>query len=212
MRLAVLGSGSVARALAEAFRESGHDVSVGSREPDRADLREWAEAHGVATGLHAAVAAEADVVLLVTAWDGVEQAVQLAGPSLAGRVLVDVTNPLVFDGELSLALGHTDSGAEFVQRLAPEAHVVKAFNTVGYELMNRPTWQSAPGTMFIAGDSPDAKATVAELAHELGWGVHDAGGLSASRLLEPVALVWINHFRTSGSRTHAYAFVEATPS
>ena len=153
MRIAILGSGNVAKALASGFRQSGHDVVVASREPGRGDLQEWAASVGVDVGDHATAADGAEVVCLATAWDGVEGAIALAGSGLDGKVLIDVTNPLVFDGELKLGVGHTTSGGEQVQTLAPGASVVKAFNTVGLELMYRPRFVGSTGTMFIAGDS-----------------------------------------------------------
>ncbi|MGD9755461.1 MAG: NADPH-dependent F420 reductase [Acidimicrobiia bacterium] len=211
MDIGVIGSGNVGRTLAAGLAGAGHAVRLGSRRPDGDELARWSAATGVPLGTNAAVAAVAEVVVLATAWGGVAEALALAGAdNLAGKVLIDVTNPLRFaDGRLELAVGHDDSGGEQVQRLAPTARVVKAFNTVGFELMVQPALDGGPPTMFVAGDDPAARAVAATLAAGLGWGVHDCGDLRAARLTEPLALLWIEHARTSGDRAHALRWLGA---
>jgi predicted dinucleotide-binding enzyme len=119
---------------------------------------------------------------------------RLAGPAnLAGKVLIDATNPLDFGGGApKLALGFSTSGGEQVQAWVPHARVVKAFNTVGNGMMVKPGLATAP-TMFIAGDDGAAKETVTGLLREFGWQASDLGGLAAARYLEPFAMVWITH-------------------
>lgn len=202
--LAVLGTGNVGRALAAGWAKEGHQATLAGREPARDDLVAWSGATGVPVASTADAAAAADVVVLATAWDGTENALSLAGDHLAGKVLVDVTNPLVFTDRLQLAIGHDDSGGEQVQRWAPDARVVKAFNTVGFELFVHPELAGGPGTMFIASDDADAKQVAAGLAGDLGWRVHDCGGLVAARLTEPLAMIWIEHALRSGQRDHAF--------
>lgn len=202
--IAVLGTGNVGRTLAAGLATVGHDVRLGGRDPERIDLADWSAESGVPVTDTARAADEADVILLATAWDGTENALRLAGPGVDGTVLIDVTNPLVFDGRLQLAIGHDDSGGEQVQRWAPGARVVKAFNTVGYELMVHPGLAEGPGTMFIAGDDADAKAVAVRLANDLGWGTHDCGGLVAARLTEPLAMIWIEHAIATGERRHVF--------
>lgn len=203
--IAVLGSGNVGRALARGLAVAGHQVTLGTREPGRPELAEWAAgAGGVALADSLAAVGGAEVVLVATAWDGTEEALAAVAPALDGKVLVDVTNPLRFTTRLELAVGFTDSGGEQVQRWAPGARVVKAFNTVGFELMDHPDLPGGPPTLFVAGDDAGAKADVAALAADLGWAVHDCGGLVAARLTEPLALLWIEHAIRSGSRRHAF--------
>lgn len=204
--IAVLGSGNVGRALARGLAAAGHQVTLGTREPDRPELVEWAAAGagGVALADSLAAAAGAEIVVVATAWDGTGAALAAAAPALEGKVLVDVTNPLRFTTRLELALGFDDSGGEQVQRWAPGARVVKAFNTVGFELMDHPDLPGGPPTLFIAGDDAAAKADVTGLAADLGWAVHDCGDLVAARLTEPLAMLWIEHAIRSGSRRHAF--------
>lgn len=205
-KIAVLGSGNVGRALARGLAAAGHQVTVGTREPGRPELVEWASGStgGVALAGSLEAATGAEIVLVATAWDGTESALAAVAPALEGKVLVDVTNPLRFTTRLELALGFTDSGGEQVQRWAPGARVVKAFNTVGFELMDHPDLPDGPPTLFVAGDDAGAKADVAGLAADLGWAVHDCGDLVAARLTEPLALLWIEHAIRSGSRRHAF--------
>ncbi|MCC6435502.1 MAG: NAD(P)-binding domain-containing protein [Acidimicrobiales bacterium] len=208
MRIGILGSGDVGRTLAAGLHATGHEVTVGSRTPAAADLVAWCERTGVTAALPAETAAAAEVVVLATAWNGVPDAIALAGPErLAGKVLIDVTNPLRFTDRLELAVGHDDSGGEQVQRLAPGAMVVKAFNTVGFELMVQPALADGPGTMFIAGDDERARAVTTVLARQLGWAVHDCGGLRAARLTEPLAMLWIEHALRTGVRSHAFRVI-----
>ncbi|MEZ5411580.1 MAG: NAD(P)-binding domain-containing protein [Acidimicrobiales bacterium] len=206
MDITVIGTGNVGRTLAAGLAGAGHTVTLASRTPDRADLTEWGAGAGVGLGPIAASTSGAEAVVLATSWDGVPEAVTAAGAggALDGKVLIDVTNPLRFTDRLELAVGHTDSGGETVQRLAPGARVVKAFNTVGWELMVAPAVAGGPPTMFVAGDDPEARAVAAGLAGALGWGVHDCGDLRAARLLEPMALVWIEHALRTGDRSHAF--------
>lgn len=212
MRLGVIGSGGVGRALAEAFASRGHEVTVGSRSPDDQDLTVWGGTAGVAVADPATTAAQAEIVFVATAWEGTENALSLAGAdNLTGKVLVDVTNPLVFTDRLELAIGHDDSAGEQVQRWAPGALVVKAFNTVGLELFDNPSLSGGPGTMFIAGDSAEAKATVTELIGQLGWEVHDCGDIRAARYTEPMAIIEIEHAMRSGTRRHAFKLLTDSP-
>lgn len=181
----------------------GHEVKIGSRNPD--PLREWAEEQGerASTGSFAEAAAFCEIAVLATLWSGTESAIDLAGPErLGGKIVIDATNPLDFGAGFPprLALGHTDSGGEQVQRWIPDARVVKCFNCVGHAHMVRPSFPDGPPDMFIAGDDPRAKGVVAEVCRAFGWGVIDVGGLEGARLLEPLAILWI----TEAARTKGY--------
>lgn len=207
LKFGLIGSGDVARALGWGLVGLGHPVVMGTREPGNPKAAEWASQAGpLASAGTFADAARADVVILATLWSGTENALRLAGHEhLAGKVLIDATNPLTFgaDGP-SLTVGHTDSGGETVQRWVPGARVVKAFNIVGNAHMVKPDFPGGPPDMLIAGDDAEAKKLVTALCTALGWGTVDAGGIAQSRLLEPLALIWIRHYFTTGNGNHAF--------
>jgi predicted dinucleotide-binding enzyme len=119
----------------------------------------------------------------------VKDAIASAG-DLAGKVVLDCTNPLVPDLS-GLEIGHTTSGGEEVARLAPGARVVKIFNTTGADNMADPNYGGTPATMLYAGDDAGARSIAAALARELGFDPVDFGPLASARLLEPMALTWI---------------------
>src|SRR5205085_9557480 len=125
--------------------------------------------------------------------------------NLAGKTVIDVTNPLDFSkGAPSLAIGFGDSAGERVQRMLPSSKVVKAFNTVGNPHMIHPTFDCGPPTMFICGNSQDSKKQVTEILEKFGWEAVDIGGIEESRLLEPLAMVWIRYFMSTGAGNHAF--------
>jgi len=132
MRIGILGSGEVGRKLGTGLAGLGHQVKLGSREPDQDKLKQWAKDAGpkATTGTFAEAAVFGELAILATLWSGTENALHLAGPeNLKNKVLIDATNPLDFSSvPPTLAVGHTDSAGERVQRWAPGARVVKALN------------------------------------------------------------------------------------
>ncbi|CAA9277121.1 MAG: hypothetical protein AVDCRST_MAG77-3523 [uncultured Chloroflexi bacterium] len=208
MRIGVLGTGMVGQGLGQGLAERGHEVKIGSRTPDSETVREWlaGAGQGASAGTFAEAADFAELAILATAWSGTENALRLAGAErLAGKVVMDATNPLDFStGAPALAVGHTDSAGERVQRWLPQARVVKAFNTVGNALMVDPQVPGGPPDLFICGNDEDAKRQVSELAQSLGWPASlDLGGIESSRYLEPLAMVWILYGARNNHWTHA---------
>lgn len=182
---------------------------MGTRDP--AKVTDWGREHGVAVKGLADAASDGEVAILCTAWGGVENVLRTARDDLAGKVLIDVTNPLRFDGDgpPGLAVSGDDSAGETVQRLVPEAKVVKCWNIVGNAFMIDPDLRGTP-TMWIAGNDAQAKQRVTDLLHEVGWtDVVDLGGIDASRYLEGLAMVWIRTYFATGSGAHALALVRA---
>jgi predicted dinucleotide-binding enzyme len=209
MKIGVLGTGDVGRVLAAGFVKHGHEVTIGSRDPASEKLRDWREKAGnrVNAGTFGEAAAFADLAVLATLWSGTENAIHLAGQeNLAGKVVIDATNPLVFapNAPPSLALGHTDSGGEQVQRWLPKSLVVKAFNTVGNANMVDPHFVGGPPTMFMCGNDPEAKNTVARLCSDFGFETVDTGSIEGSRELEALCILWVKIGVMSGSWTHAF--------
>lgn len=181
MRIAVIGAGNVGATLGKAWSAAGHAVIYGVRKPDGAHPEEKSVGEA---------AAGADVVVLATPWPAVTDAIAACG-DLSGKVLVDCTNPLL-PGLAGLELGTTTSGVEKVAALAPGARVVKAFNTVGFNVMADPVFEGRPVTMLYCGDDAQAKAVVRQLIVDCGFEPVDAGPLKQARLLEPFALLWIS--------------------
>jgi predicted dinucleotide-binding enzyme len=209
MRIGVIGSGAVGQALGSGLVALGHEVKLGTREPAGDKARSWLAQTGERTsaGTFAEAAVHSELAILATMWAGTENALTLAGArNLAGKVVLDATNPLDFSSGVPprLALGHTDSGGEQVQRWLPDARVVKAFNIVGNAHMVKPQFPGGPPDMFICGNDPSAKKSVEEICTALGWPVSDLGGIEASRYLEPFAMVWIVHGFRTGTWNHAF--------
>jgi predicted dinucleotide-binding enzyme len=208
-QVGVLGSGQVGRALAEGFRSRGHEVTIGTRDPfAHDDLQAWAHEHGVRVGTFAD-AADAELVVLAVKGTAVEDAIEQAGRErFAGKLVIDATNPLDFSGGgPALAVGHTDSGGETVQRALPDARVVKAFNTVNASLMVDPGLPGGPHPMLIGGDDEEAKRHVAVLLSDFGWEAFDIGGIEQSRQLESLVLLWVAIGQKRGAWDHAFTLV-----
>jgi predicted dinucleotide-binding enzyme len=209
MKIGILGSGDVGKALSSGFAALGHDVKMGSREPGSEKVASWlAKARPRASaGTFEEAARFADVAVLATLWSGTESAIGLAGhENLAGKVVIDATNPLVFTpgAPPALALGHTDSGGEQVQRWLPRARVVKAFNIVGNAHMVHPQFPGGPPDMFLCGNDDSAKKTVTEILAAFGWPSIDIGGIEGARLLEPMCILWVLYGIRTNSWNHAF--------
>lgn len=210
MKVGILGTGDVGRTLGNAFLATGHQVMMGSREAANEKALAWAQAAGAgsaaSTGTFADAAKFAEVAVLALSWTGTENALKLAGAeNLAGKVIIDAINPLNFGARgPELALGFSDSAGEQVQRWLPDAHVVKAFNSVGYAQMFKPEFPDGPPDMFICGNNDAAKKTVTDILMSFGWSTIDVGGIEGARLLEPLCILWINYAMRAQSYSHAF--------
>ena len=209
MDVGILGSGVVGQALARGFADRGHDVRIGSRSPEK--LADFAAETGVGTGSFEQTADHGQLLVLATAGQGTLEAIDLVGAQrLAGKVVIDATNPLVFaeGAPPGLFVGTDDSLGEQVQRAAPDARVVKCFNIITAGAMVDPQLDDGPPTMFIGGDEAQAKKTVIDVLHAFGWpDVVDLGGIDASRMLEPIALAWVTLGIRRNSWAHAFRLI-----
>jgi len=215
MKIGILGSGDVGRKLANGFIGLGHQVKIGSRDPNQSKLTEWMGKHDkekVSSGTFADTVSFGELVVLATLWTGTADAIQLAeSRNFAKKIVIDVTNPLDFSKGMPprLALGHTDSAGETVQRMLPDSKVVKAFNIVGNPHMIHPDFPGGKPTMFICGNDEGAKKIVGEdILSKFGWETIDIGGIEGSRLLEPIALLWILHYFRTGNGNHAFKLLQ----
>jgi 8-hydroxy-5-deazaflavin:NADPH oxidoreductase len=208
MNIAVLGTGMVGQAIAGRLHELGHDVVVGTRDPEATlartepdgmgnpPFRVWHAAHsGVALATFADAAAGADLVVNATYGAAALAVLGFAGAdNLAGKVLVDVSNPLDFSHGLppTLFVKDTDSLGEQIQRAFPATKVVKALNTLTASLMVDPKSLGESSTVFVSGDDPQARATVRSLLEGFGHDdIIDLGPLETARGTEMLLPVWL---------------------
>ena len=211
MRVGILGTGDVGRALGQAFITLGHEVKMGARNAANDKAVAWVKENGAkaSAGTFADAAAFGEIVVLATLGVANESALRSAGAAaLRGKILIDTTNPLDTSGGMPprLAVAGNDSGGERVQRVVPDARVVKAFNTVGNAHMFRPSFPGGPPDMFICGNDAGAKKTVSALLSDFGWGVVDIGGIEGSRYLEAMCLVWVLAALSTTPPTWNHAF------
>jgi predicted dinucleotide-binding enzyme len=196
MKIGVLGSGIVGRILGAGFAKYGHDVKLGTRNPQSEEARKWVTATPRASsGTFAESAQFGEYLVLAVAGRNVESAIDLAGAvNFANKTLLDATNPIAatppVNGVLTFFTGPNESLGEKIQSLLPQARVVKAYNSVGNALMVNPHFDQGTPTMFICGDDAAAKAQVSDTIRQFGWEPFDCGGIVASRSIEPLCMLW----------------------
>jgi predicted dinucleotide-binding enzyme len=203
MRVGVLGTGDVGKALGRGFVALGHDVKMGGRDATSPKALAWAKETGskASVGTFAAAAAFGEIVVLATLGTANESALKMAGrENCRGKVVIDATNPLDVSAGMPprLAISGQDSAGETVQRLLPDAHVVKAFNIAGNPFMFRPDFPGGPPDMFFCGNDEKAKGQVTGILRDFGWNPIDIGGIEGSRYLEAMCIVWV----LTGMRTN----------
>jgi predicted dinucleotide-binding enzyme len=210
-KIAILGSGQVGDALAKGFLSFGHAVMRGSREPSK--LEKWKqEAQGDASiGTLADAAGWAEVIVLAVKGTAAEEAIEQAGPAnLAGKTVLDATNPISNEppdrGVLRYFTNANESLMERLQRKAPEARFVKAFNSVGAAFMVSPQFNPKP-TMFICGDDASAKAEATEILTRFGWEAVDMGGVEVARPIEALCQLWCAPGFLKQDWAHAFKYL-----
>ncbi len=206
MRVGILGSGQVGQVLARGFASIGDEVRIGSRSGDK--LGKFTAATGIVEGTLADVAAFGDMVVLAVAGSVAEDVVRDLAPSLAGKAVIDTTNPIAGppqDGYLPYFTGPDASLMERLIGLAPDARFVKAFNSVGNAFMVRPDFGGMRPTMFICGADADAKAQVRRVLEAFLWDVEDVGGPRSARMIEALCQLWCAPGFLRGDWSHALA-------
>ena len=209
MKIGVLGSGPAGQTLAKGFLEHGHPIMIGSRTP--AKLYEWLREAGpeAQAGTFAEAAQFGEVVVLSVNGRAAEDVIRLAGAEhLAGKIVLDASDPLDFSsGRPGLFVGTTDSLGERIQRLLPDAYVVKGLNIVQADVMINPSLTGGEPDMFIAGDDDEAKKIITDLLAEFGWPVIDMGGIESARWLEALSLAWVVYSHRTGTTHHAFKLI-----
>jgi predicted dinucleotide-binding enzyme len=192
-KIGVIGSGQVGQVLADGFLKHGYEVMRGSREP--AKLADWKKGAGAkaSSGTFADAAHFAEIVVLAVKGSVAENAIAQCGEALDGKVVIDATNPIAeappTNGVLPFFTGPNDSLLERLQKRAPKARFVKAFNCVGNALMVNPKLASKP-SMFICGNDAAAKEQVRAILDRFGWETEDMGAVEAARAIEPLCMLW----------------------
>ena len=217
MKIAVLGTGSVGQAIAGRLLGLGHDVTVGTRDPEATRSNSesfvaWHGAHGGASlATFAEAAAAAELVVNATSGPGALPALESAGAdNLAGKVVIDISNPLDFSAGFppTLFVKDTDSLAEQIQRAFPQARVVKTLNTLTAALMVNPADLGADSSVFVSGNDEAAKATVTELLQSFGHtDVIDLGDITTARGPEMLLPVWLRLMGALGTSTFNFKIV-----
>jgi predicted dinucleotide-binding enzyme len=192
LKVAVLGTGGVGAALGTRWGAAGHAVTYGSRAPTSEKVQQLVAktgSHATATAPREAIVG-ADAILFAVPWPAAHETLVQLG-DLTDRVLIDCTNPLLSDLS-GIELGHVISAGEQIAAWSPGAKVVKAFNTASVKVMLNPQFGDHRATMFYCGDDAAAKLIVRQLIEALGFDPVDAGSLTSSRYLEPLAMLYIH--------------------
>jgi len=208
-KVAVLGSGAVGETLSNGFLAHGYAVMRGSRDP--AKLAAWkAGAKGEASVASFEDAAGfGEIVVLAVAGSGAAAVVDMITPHIAGKVVLDTTNPIggpPQNGVINYFTAQNDSLMEQLQKAAPKAHFVKAFSSVGNALMVNPKLSATP-TMFICGNDAGAKTTATEILTQFGWETLDCGGVEAARPIESLCMLWCIPGFMKNDWMHAFKMV-----
>jgi len=208
MKVGILGSGEVGQALGDGFVKHRHEVMLGTRDP--AKLVDWAERNSSArVGSFAETAEFGELIVLAVKGKASAAALGLAGAeNLAGKTIIDATNPISDDppvnGVLSVFTKQNESLLEQLQQKFGDAHFVKAFNSVGSDLMVNPRLEGGRPTMFICGNDAAAKKAVTEILDQFGWETFDMGTAESARAIEPLAVLWCIPGFLRNEWTHAF--------
>ena len=208
--IAVIGTGDVAHALGIEFAAQGHTIVYGSRKPDRGSVRDLVAetGNGATATTQAEAVVGADIVVLAVPGLLVEK-ITLGLGDLSGKIIIDPTNPLE-RSMLTLKHAVDTSNAEIIQAAAPDADVVKAFNTLNWKTMMDPDASGGPVSIPLAGNSGRAKRKVAELVKGMGLDPIDLGGIENAHWIEGMLVLWINN-RYGSTRDSFDFYLRRTP-
>lgn len=225
MKIGVLGTGPVGQAIAAKLAELGHRVFVGTRDPaatlartnpdtfGNPPFKVWREKHPqVEFGTLAQAALHGELLVNATSGTGSVEALKATGEkNLAGKILIDIANPLDFSRGMppSLTVCNTDSLGEQIQRTFPEVKVVKTLNTMNAYLMVGPgQLAGADHTVFVSGNDAPAKTSVTELLQSFGWkDIVDLGDITTARGTEMMLPIWVRVWGATGNPMFSFKLV-----
>jgi 8-hydroxy-5-deazaflavin:NADPH oxidoreductase len=193
-KIGILGSGTVAKTLATGYIKHGYDVMLGTR--DLSKLNDWQSKNPKGkTGSFSDATAFGEIIVLAVKGTVAKNAIEMAGASnVNGKTVIDTTNPISEtppqNGVLNFFTDLKSSLMEQLQSAFPDAHFVKAYNSVGNAFMVDPDFGGTKPTMFICGNNDEAKKKVTDLLGKTGWETEDMGKAEAARAIEPLCILW----------------------
>ena len=202
MKIGVLGTGAAGQTVAAKLVTLGHDVMMGARSADNEKVLGFAERTGGRPGTFADAAGHGDMVLNCTRGDTSLAMLTTLAAELAGKVLIDVANPLDFSHGFppTLSVANTDSLAEQIQRALPKTFGVKSLNTVNAAVMIEPSRVPGHHTVFVSGNDQHAKGKVMDFLRSLGWqSIIDLGDITSARAAEQLLPLWVRLFTALGN-------------
>jgi predicted dinucleotide-binding enzyme len=215
MKVGIIGSGIVGQVLAKAFTTEGHEVMLGTRNTAKEEVVKFKTANPkINTGSFADTSTFGELLVLAVAGAAVEEAIETSVKSnFNNKVVIDATNPIAkeppVNGVLRFFTGPDESLMEKIQKIIPDAKVVKAFNSVGNAQMYKPNYKEGKPSMFICGNDDAAKKTVTDILTAFGWETEDMGKVEAARAIEPLCILWCIPGMLRNEWTHAFKLLKA---
>jgi 8-hydroxy-5-deazaflavin:NADPH oxidoreductase len=208
-KIGIIGSGVVGKVLATGLQKHDYQVMLGSGDKSKREL--FTKETGISTGTFDEAAAFGDIVIIAVKGNIAENVVSGLAGKLSGKSVIDATNPIAekppVNGVIQFFTSLENSLMERLQKLAPGAHFVKAFNSVGNAFMIDPDFGQRP-SMFICGNNDSAKKDVAALLEKVGWDTEDMGGVEAARAIEPLCMLWCIPGMRENKWSHAFKLLK----
>ncbi|MGD0583971.1 MAG: NAD(P)-binding domain-containing protein [Bacteroidales bacterium] len=208
-KIGIIGSGIVGKVLATGFHKHGYQVMLGSG--DKSKREQFKKETGIQTGTFNETAAFGDIVLIAVKGDVAEKVMTGLAKEISGKTVIDATNPIAekppVNGVIQFFTSLDNSLMERLQKLVPDAHLVKAFNCVGNAFMIDPDFGQKP-SMFICGNNASAKKDVTSLLEKVGWEAEDMGNVEAARAIEPLCMLWCIPGIRENKWSHAFKLLK----
>lgn len=210
--IGILGSGIVAKTLAKGFLQHNYTVCMGTSNPEK--LREWCASLPSPPRIASMVdcASQSELIVLAVKGDASESVIASMGDAISGKTVIDTTNPIDHtrapqNGVLPYFTSFDESLMERLQKIAPQAHLVKAFSCVGNAFMIHPDFNGQQPTMFYCGNNDSAKLETREILEAFGWDALDMGKAESARAIEPLCMLWCIPGFAQNQWNHAFAML-----